>query len=608
MTVTDANGCTASGEVTITEDILPLTLSLQQTDSIACNGGSGAALQVDVRGGKGPFIYAWEGVTADGVQATNLSAGSYALTVSDAIGQEASGTIEIGQPQLLKATVQAIAPASTGGNDGQAEVTTTGGASPYTYSWDNGGTEAIAENLSPGDHTVTVTDANGCTTTGTATITEDILPLAVKVEAIQEINCHGEQTAALQAVVEGGKGPFTYQWSPAEATEEALAGLAAGSYNLTVSDASGQTAEAEITIDQPEALVLNLSADAPASANGEDGQASVQVRGGETPYVFAWSNGANSAEVSNLPAGTHQLTVTDANGCSATGQVEITEDILPLVVSIEQKKPIDCNGAANAVLQVQVQGGKGPFTYAWSPSSLEGENPQRVDVGEYAVSVTDVQGTTKNARITIDQPEELVIATKAEGVATDDTSADGKARVQIRGGTEPYEILWDNQATRERVNNLTYGAHQVTVTDANGCEKTAEVNIDKRALPELAGQVERGQRIQMEAIQFDADSINIKNSFEPVLDEIYTFLEENPEVIVEIGGHTNNLPPDDYCDRLSTARAKAVAEYVIQQGVPSYRVRYRGYGKRDPIASNDTPEGRQKNQRVEIKIVSTGGG
>lgn len=117
--------------------------------------------------------------------------------------------------------------------------------------------------------------------------------------------------------------------------------------------------------------------------------------------------------------------------------------------------------------------------------------------------------------------------------------------------------------------------------------------------------IAKGQKIKIENLYFDADSSRIKPQSYPVLDEIYQFLIENPNVIIEIGGHTNGVPPDDYCDKLSTERAKKVAEYLYNKGIPEYRIKYKGYGKTQPIATNKTPWGRRKNQRVEIKILET---
>lgn len=115
-----------------------------------------------------------------------------------------------------------------------------------------------------------------------------------------------------------------------------------------------------------------------------------------------------------------------------------------------------------------------------------------------------------------------------------------------------------------------------------------------------------GQTIRIEKLFFEADSSNIKPESFDVLNEIHTFLDENPNVIIEIGGHTNGVPDEDYCNRLSTERAKNVAEHLYKKGIPTFRIKYRGYGKLKPLASDKTPEGRKRNQRVEIKILYTG--
>lgn len=115
-----------------------------------------------------------------------------------------------------------------------------------------------------------------------------------------------------------------------------------------------------------------------------------------------------------------------------------------------------------------------------------------------------------------------------------------------------------------------------------------------------------GTTLRIDKLYFLADSANFTSESLPILEDLYSFLEKNPKLVVEIGGHTNSIPPHSYCDELSTARAKAVADYLISRGIEADRVKYRGYGKRRPIATNKTPEGRKKNQRVEITILSVG--
>lgn len=114
----------------------------------------------------------------------------------------------------------------------------------------------------------------------------------------------------------------------------------------------------------------------------------------------------------------------------------------------------------------------------------------------------------------------------------------------------------------------------------------------------------KGQKINIDNLYFAADASEISEKSYDVLDEVVDFLAQNQDVKIEIGGHTNGTPKHNYCDSLSRARAKEVAEYINKKGIKANRLQFKGYGKRKPIASNNTKEGRKKNQRVEIKILS----
>lgn len=142
-------------------------------------------------------------------------------------------------------------------------------------------------------------------------------------------------------------------------------------------------------------------------------------------------------------------------------------------------------------------------------------------------------------------------------------------------------------------------------------DKTDTTNQPKKTsiLKDLddPAKIAKGQTIRIDQLYFLADSSTILKSSLPVLQEVYDFLNSNPKVVVEIGGHTNGIPSHEYCDRLSTERAKAVVDYLSGKGVTRKRLQYKGYGKRAPLDTNKTEAGRKKNQRVEIKILSVDG-
>lgn len=134
-----------------------------------------------------------------------------------------------------------------------------------------------------------------------------------------------------------------------------------------------------------------------------------------------------------------------------------------------------------------------------------------------------------------------------------------------------------------------------------------EIDDDVRLGNLRRSELKEGTTVRIDKLYFQADSTIIEEESFSVLNEIYRFLDRNKDVVVEIGGHTNNLPPAEYCDRLSEARAKAVADYLASKGINKKRLQFKGYGKRYPIADNRTTHGRKQNQRVEIKILSFNG-
>ncbi|MFK7808189.1 MAG: OmpA family protein [Saprospiraceae bacterium] len=606
VTVTDEKGCTVTATIEITEDILPLNVSLESTAAIKCAGNSTAALKAEISGGKSPFTYQWSGATATSESVNGLAAGDYEITVTDAASNTAIAKAKVKSPDPLSVTVSVKSPATANNADGKAVAKVKGGTGKkYSYKWDTGETDDTAKKLALGNHEVTVTDENGCTAVSNIAITEDILPLSVNLETTQEIKCAGETTAALQAEVSGGKSPFTYEWSDASAKGERATGLEAGAYELTITDAAGTTAVAKSTLKAPSPLEVSINVLAAATTNNADGKAKSQVKGGTGDYKYVWDNNEATNTASKLSPGEHTLTVTDENGCTTTANITITEDILPLAVNIQQTGSINCNGEKTGALAVEVQGGKSPFDYKWNVASINGNSASQLSGGDYELTLTDASGLSIVKNVEIKEPGKLTIELSKNTPATNENSRDGKAILNIVGGTTPYTYVWDNRETAAEAKKLPVGNHSVTVTDANGCSNTLAVETKKKILPALtAGRLQQGQTLQVSNLYFEADSTNMTPESYPTLKEIATFLKDNPLVVIEVGGHTNNIPEDAFCDALSSARAKAVSGYIVQEGIDKNRVLFKGYGKRKPKYSNNHREGRAKNQRVEIKILS----
>lgn len=284
------------------------------------------------------------------------------------------------------------------------------------------------------------------------------------------------------------------------------------------------------------------------------------------------------------------------------GKMELQE----MVITTFLDNPISCAEAMDGSIIVDVQGGEAPYKYFWERVRLKGNpKPNNLKAGTYKVTVEDNNGVRQFASIKIDDPQQLenqIISTHAVSKAG---KKDGMAIIEAIGGTPPYEILWANGERGTKAKKLNYGYSFLTITDANGCSIVSNVTIDKpKILPDLdIAKIRVGQTLQINNLYFKADSTDVTEESNEVLEEVYDFMASNENVVIEVGGHTNNVPKDDYCDRLSSARAKSVAEFLYTKGISEQRISHKGYGKRKPIATNDSKKGRKRNQRVEIKIL-----
>ncbi len=276
-----------------------------------------------------------------------------------------------------------------------------------------------------------------------------------------------------------------------------------------------------------------------------------------------------------------------------------------LILSSILASPISCPGAQDASINISVTGGTKPYTYSWDPVRLQGNDPGLLRAGDYSLTVTDANGASKQTTITISAPEpirmEVVNTTKASSA----TKKDGTCELDISGGTSPYSIAWDNGEIGTKASKLIFGFHYITITDNNGCTSEQKINIKKSSsMASLnAANLVVGEKLRLDNLYFEADSSGIQDKSIDALEDVFTFLQENNTLVIEIGGHTNGIPPHEYCDKLSSARAMNVADYLVNRGIAQDRITHKGYGKREPIATNQSQAGRRRNQRVEMKII-----
>ena len=389
-----------------------------------------------------------------------------------------------------------------GGPNGTVTLSVANGTAPYTYLWSSGQVTQNLSGLAPGTYSVTVTDAAGCTASATANVFNlagpTVLPNSNVVSSYQVVNggftpqwvCQNDTLytdgGIMKIYLESGAtmitgGGIDTVYAKTGATIVMSGGIHViyhePGVNLVMNGGiptlfpcpslvfNYTQAPANGCVPVP---VCNLSSSATATnidCNGSaSGSATVNVVGGTAPLSYAWSNGASTQSVSNLPAGTYTVTVTDANGCIITENLTITEPVA-LVGNTSVISPILCAGGM-AMVNVSATGGTAPYTGIGSFSLSSG--PQ-------TFTVIDAFGCTASTTVNITEPTAVSVTTSS----TDEMMGmDGTATVTVSGGTPIYTYYWmPGGQTTASISGLAAGTYTVMVLDANGCGDTLEVVV-----------------------------------------------------------------------------------------------------------------------------------
>lgn len=470
VTVKDAKGCQATASATITQPAA-LSVSLTGTDA-SCNAGSNGSATSTVTGGTAPYTYDWNPGIVATPNITGLAAGTYTLIVTDNKGCTAQNTVIISQPAALVVTMNTTNETCNNLDNGTATAVVTGGTPGYTYAWSPGGqTGSSVTGLAAGSYTVIVTDSKGCVKGKTFGITQPS-SLIVAVPSQVNVSCPGGSNGSATAGIAGGTPNYTYTWSPGGATTNSISHLTAGIYTVVATDSKGCTAQATVTITEPNPII-NSPVTTPASCNGStNGSITSSASGGTGPYTYTLTPGSISgATVNNLAAGTYTITIKDSKNCVASSTATITQ---PSAIVITTSSINSSCGLPNGQAQASVTGGVPPYTYQWSPSGGTGSTATGLISGAYNVLVTDANGCTNSQFINVN--DNLGPTATIFGV-TDVTchgGSDGSASVSVSGGTGALTYMWaPTGGTGPVATGLGPGVYTVTVTDANGCQSHA---------------------------------------------------------------------------------------------------------------------------------------
>lgn len=456
-----------------------------KTKDTHCAGLCDGSATATITGGSGSFSYAWgpSGITA--ATAKNLCAGTYSVTISDAVNTTCTTVLSY---TITEPPAVVVTPASTGTTCGDANgsvsATATGGSGTFNYTWSSGGNAQTVNKLAAGTYTVSVHDANDCLVISTAVITNaGTRPTAVITST--PITCFGSCDGSAHISATGGTGVYSYSWS-STANAQTISSLCAGSYTVTITEtASGCSATASAIFTQPTALVTTVT---PTNAfcGQSNGNIVVSASGGTVPYTYSWSNGATSATVNNLGANTYTVTVKDQSFCLSTKTATITNTSGPTINTLAGS-PILCNGSSGNST-VSITGGSANYTYSWSngaSSATSALSNQQIGLvaGNYTVTVTDATGCQAISSITLTQPQALSAVT---GITNSGCGlSNGSAFASVSGGTAAYSYTWTNGSTAITIKNLGVNSYTVTVIDSKGCTTSSTAQINDAGAPTL---------------------------------------------------------------------------------------------------------------------------
>jgi PKD repeat protein len=468
VTVTDASGCFFQSYYSIVNPGAPV-ISSYDVSNVTCFGDQNGGVDLYVTGGLSPYSYSWSnGSNASSIQ--NLSGGTYSVTVTAADNcVVVNPSLSVYEPDLFFLEAEVYDVSCYGANDGIIIIYQSGGNGGGSYVWSNGGNSYMAENLSVGTYSVTVSDSYGCVATSSdiEIVQPDLLSAS---SALSNVTCNGGNNGSIDLSPSGGTTPYTFIWSNGATTED-VQNLIAGTYSVTITDLNGCGLDITTTITEPTAIYAIEQASSISCFGGNDGTAEVTPYGGVAPYSILWETNVVTNEIIGLYAGYYSYIITDNNNCIY--QDSIFVDSPSQIQFSLTHTDVSCygNNDGSALLH-NISGGtpnSGTYGYQWSNN---GAFPmiENLVPGTYYITVFDANNCQVYGSVEIEEPEELYVGVLALTDAPCHGDLGGSIMTMTMGGTSPFVFSWSNGETNGgSLSDLYAGSYSATIYDANNC-------------------------------------------------------------------------------------------------------------------------------------------
>jgi gliding motility-associated-like protein len=497
ITVTDG-ACVVTEDITVTAPPM-ITVDFTLLQDISCFGDCNGQIQATAIGGASGFTYLWDDsdMTTGPITPSDLCAGTYCVTVTDAILCQVIECFDLVEPDTLELSCIVTDVSCTGQDDGSIACTLTGGTLPYTCTWSGpGGFTSSSQNIAdlpPGEYCVECVDENGCSVEACYTVGEPtplILTSTVSDYNGFEISCPGECDGTIDLTAVGGTPGYTFL--PAQN----LVDLCEGPVTVSVTDSEGCIISQTIDMTAPDPLMITLSSplyDCGTNVNctGSNTGAITSVVTGGVPddLTYYWINvltgdtieSGNVPEIDQLMAGEYQLIVVDANGCEFSQNIILTEPAVEFDVELipslnPDGSEVPCAGGCGGTLEFNPIGACGDVIYNVTIGGVPA-NLEDMCAGDYVITASDEAECTYTGFITFNEPDSLIVtADVQETLCPGDES--GSVTIIASGGIPDYNFDWPGDIPDEASQTeLPAGDYTVFVSDFNGCEETIDITI-----------------------------------------------------------------------------------------------------------------------------------
>jgi large repetitive protein len=491
VTVSDVNNCGPKTlSFTITEPA-PLKIDLISKTDVLCFGDSTGVISVAVTGGTKieftpgvfDYKYAWvgpKGFTSASQNLEHLFAGTYNLKVTDKQGCELTFSVTVTQQSeiIIKATASPIT--CYGANNASIQLDVTGGVPPYQTLWNNLASGESLDNLAAGDYVVTVIDALSCSRSLDVTIPE--APIFKITPVVKQISCFGAHDGSITLNYIGDSKLSKLVWSDGSTSGTTRNNLGPGTYTVTINDGSPCIINKTFIIVEPQPIVLQaVLTNALSCDNANSGAIDLTVSGGTPPYIYSWSNGAKTADLTNITSGNYLVTVVDANTCVQSAQYIIKRPA-PIAIAVNIVPDFDCvTQVVSKISTAKVTGGVPPYTLTWSSGKISGTNNEIMQTTQNSMVILDVVdalGCTGNYTFKVDIP---TVGVDYQLVDCNAHSYQYNALVPL--DKETYIYTWDfGDGVSSTLKNPTHafattGNHTVKLTMKNSICTTSFTEI-----------------------------------------------------------------------------------------------------------------------------------